>query len=57
MSKAIYNSHGWIVKSYETIMADMNFRVKVIRDGVLREVRMYGPKPPIVGESISLHRE
>ena len=57
MSKAIYNSHGWIVKSYQSILADCNYRVVVERDGVERTVRMYGPKPPVPGELVSLHVE
>jgi hypothetical protein len=57
MSKAVYNSHGWVIKSYQSIMADMNFKVVVERDGVRREVRMYGSKPPALGETVSLHME
>ena len=57
MPKVVYNSHGCVVKSYESIMADMNYRVVVERDGVQRVVRMYGPKPPAYGELVSLHVE
>jgi len=57
MSKAFYNSHGWVVYSYERIEADCNFRVVVERDCVRREVRMYGDKPPAFGETVSLYME
>jgi RNA-splicing ligase RtcB len=57
MPKVVYNSHGWVVKSYEWINDDKNYKVSVVRDGVLREVRMYGTKPPNVGETVSLHME
>jgi hypothetical protein len=57
MSKAVYNSHGWIVMSYERIDADRNWRVSIGRDGVYREIRTYDSKPPAVGETISIHRE
>lgn len=57
MSKAVYNSHGWVVMSYQRIMADCNWRVSIGRDGVYREIRTYDSKPPNVGETISIHRE
>lgn len=57
MSKAVYNSHGWIVMSYERAEEDRNWRVSVGRDGVYREIRTYDSKPPLVGEVISIHRE
>lgn len=57
MPKAVYNSHGWVVQSYERIEADCNFRVVVVRGAVRREVRMYGDSPPAYGESVSLHME
>lgn len=57
MSKDVYNSHGWIVQSYLYVMADCNYKVNVERDGVRREVRMYGSKPPAYAESVSLHME
>jgi hypothetical protein len=57
MSKAVYNSHGWVVQSYERIEADCSFRVVVVRGAIRREVRMYGDSPPAYGESVSLHME
>jgi len=57
MSKAVYNSHGWVVMSYERAEGDRNWRVSIGRDGVYREIRTYDSKPPNVGEVISIHRE
>lgn len=57
MSKAAYNSHGWVVMSYERSEDDRNWRVSIGRDGVYREIRTYDSKPPNVGEVISIHRE
>ena len=57
MSKAVYNSHGWVVMSYERADLDKNWRVSIGRDGVYREIRTYDSKPPNVGEVISIHRE
>lgn len=57
MSKAVYNSHGWVVMSYERSELDKNWRVSIGRDGVYREIRTYDSKPPNVGEVISIHRE
>ena len=57
MSKVAYNSHGWVVMSYERSEPDKNWRVSIGRDGVYREIRTYDSKPPNVGEVISIHRE
>lgn len=57
MSKAVYNSHGWVVMSYERAEDDRNWRVSIGRDGVYREIRTYDSKPPNVGEVISIHGE
>jgi hypothetical protein len=57
MSKAVYNSHGWIVMSCERVDADRNWRVSIGRDGVYREIRTYDSKPPVIGEALSIHRE
>ena len=57
MSKAVYNSHGWIVMSYERVEDDRNWRVSIGRDGVYREIRTYDSKHPAVGQTISIHRE
>jgi hypothetical protein len=65
MPKVVYNSHGWVVKSYQSILADCNYRVVVERESssggvtgiVQRVIRMYGPKPPVPGELVSLHVE
>jgi hypothetical protein len=57
MSKAVYNSHGWVVMSCERVDADKNWRASVGRDGVYREIRTYDSKPPVIGEVLSIHRE
>jgi len=57
MSKAVYNSHGWIVTSYIRSDEDRNWRVQVIRGNDSREIRTYDSKPPVVGQMISIHRE
>jgi len=57
MNKVAYNSHGWVVMSYERVEDDRNWRVSIGRDGVYREIRTYDSKPPNVGEVISIHRE
>jgi len=65
MPKVVYNSHGWVVMSYERSDADRNFIVRVKRESsaggvtgiVEKTIRLYGEKPPVLGESISLHME